>query len=81
MVLYPNLSDVLKHHIAVPIESLDACKKLLVVTQVDEDLNIVLGGALQHRQWPHVKVVDLVGVDDARYGVCRGKSGTVVYGG
>lgn len=39
------------HHVTVPIKGLDACKKLLVVSEGDQDLCVVSDGLLQHRQW------------------------------
>lgn len=58
--LRPHLLDALQHHVAVPVERLDATQQLLVVPAIDQHLRVVLDGLRQHGQWPGVELLLLL---------------------
>lgn len=48
--LRPHLLDVLEHHVAVPVEGLDAREELAIVADGDEDLGVRSDGRLEDRE-------------------------------
>lgn len=78
MILNPNLSNFLKHHIAMSIESFDAGEEFLVASEIDQNLDIVFDSAFEYGQGTNIEVIGLVCVDDAWDRVCGGEACAIV---
>lgn len=51
------------------IESLDFCKKLLVVSDIDKDLLLLFNSSLKNRERADIKLVGFLSVDDSEGGI------------
>ena len=78
MVRTPPTQRNPTNHVALPIESLDTCKELLVVAAENEDLSVLLDGLGQNLHWAGVELLLLLLLQllQAHFGfrTCPGKA-------
>jgi len=64
----PHLLHILQYHIAMPVESFDACQQFAIIATANENLRVVLDRLLQDGEW---SCIEFLLLEDAKLFFCH----------